>query len=230
LTRFRRRPENAEWLGLGEASRILGVAPGTLRRWSDDGTVSAFTTPGGHRRYRRSVLENMLPSERAARSLRARAAITPARLSRAYRQEARHVGRTLPWVTRLADADREWFRAHGRLLAEALLNHLDPEDAEAGRDGLVAASAEAGAYGRKAADLGVALGDAVEGFLQFRRPFLNQLGLLAARRSLDAAQTSELMDKATRAMDQLLMAAMAGHSVKRVATPYEPSDRVARLI
>lgn len=228
--RFRRRPETAEWLGLGEASRFLGVAPGTLRRWSDDGSVSAFTTPGGHRRYRRSVLERMLPAERKSSGLRARAAITPARLARAYRQHARQAAQSVQWVTSLGEADREWFRAHGRLLAEALLNHLDPADAEAGRDGLVAASSEAGAYGRKTAELGVSLSEAVEGFLEFRRPFLRQLGLLAARRSLDAPQTSELMNKATRAMDQLLVAAMAGHNVKRVRTPYEPSDRVARLL
>ena len=39
------------WLSLREASRFLGVSEPTLRRWTDDGLVEAFRTPGGHRRY-----------------------------------------------------------------------------------------------------------------------------------------------------------------------------------
>jgi excisionase family DNA binding protein len=42
----------AEWLTLGQAARYLGVAQSTIRKWSDQGRLSAFYTPGGHRRYR----------------------------------------------------------------------------------------------------------------------------------------------------------------------------------
>ena len=62
------RDEN-EWLTLGQAARFLGVAQSTIRKWSDQGRVPAFYTPGGHRRYRRSDLESFLdrsgPSGRA---------------------------------------------------------------------------------------------------------------------------------------------------------------------
>jgi excisionase family DNA binding protein len=46
-----------DWLTLGEAARFLGVAQSTIRKWSDDGRVPAFYTPGGHRRFRRAELE-----------------------------------------------------------------------------------------------------------------------------------------------------------------------------
>jgi CheY-like chemotaxis protein len=36
------------------------VAQSTMRKWSDLGRVSAFYTPGGHRRYRRSDLDRFL--------------------------------------------------------------------------------------------------------------------------------------------------------------------------
>ncbi len=49
-----------EWLTLGQAAKYLGVAQSTIRKWSDQGRLPAFYTPGGHRRYRRSDLESFL--------------------------------------------------------------------------------------------------------------------------------------------------------------------------
>ena len=49
-----------DWLTLGQAARFLGVAQSTIRKWSDQGRVPAFYTPGGHRRYRRGDLETFL--------------------------------------------------------------------------------------------------------------------------------------------------------------------------
>ena len=59
----RERPETGnepDWLTLGQAARYLGVAQSTIRKWSDDGRVAAFYTPGGHRRYRRADLDEFL--------------------------------------------------------------------------------------------------------------------------------------------------------------------------
>ena len=57
-----RRPPTGEpeWLTLGQAAKFLGVAQSTIRKWSDQGRVPAFYTPGGHRRYRRRDLEAFL--------------------------------------------------------------------------------------------------------------------------------------------------------------------------
>src|ERR1700752_478294 len=52
--------DDSEWLTLGQAARFLGVAQSTIRKWSDQGRVPAFYTPGGHRRYRRGDLEAFL--------------------------------------------------------------------------------------------------------------------------------------------------------------------------
>jgi excisionase family DNA binding protein len=56
----RRASTQDEWLTLGQAAKYLGVAQSTMRKWSDSGRVSAFYTPGGHRRYRRSELDQFL--------------------------------------------------------------------------------------------------------------------------------------------------------------------------
>jgi excisionase family DNA binding protein len=57
----RRAPtSDPDWLTLGQAAKYLGVAQSTIRKWSDQGRVPAFYTPGGHRRYRRTDLDNFL--------------------------------------------------------------------------------------------------------------------------------------------------------------------------
>ena len=52
--------DEPDWLTLGQAAKYLGVAQSTIRKWSDQGRVPAFYTPGGHRRYRRRDLETFL--------------------------------------------------------------------------------------------------------------------------------------------------------------------------
>jgi excisionase family DNA binding protein len=64
-SRNRRAGAQPEWLTLGQAAKYLGVAQSTMRKWSDLGRVSAFYTPGGHRRYRRGDLDQFL--ERSGR-------------------------------------------------------------------------------------------------------------------------------------------------------------------
>jgi excisionase family DNA binding protein len=62
---------DTEWLTLGQAAKFLGVAQSTIRKWSDQGRVRAFYTPGGHRRFRLTDLEAFVdrsgpPGESAA--------------------------------------------------------------------------------------------------------------------------------------------------------------------
>src|ERR1044072_4005268 len=57
----RRAPgADPDWLTLGQAAKYLGVAQSTIRKWSDQGLVPAFYTPGGHRRFRRRDLDSFL--------------------------------------------------------------------------------------------------------------------------------------------------------------------------
>jgi excisionase family DNA binding protein len=53
-----------DWLTLGQAAVYLGVAQSTVRKWADAGRLTAFYTPGGHRRFRRGDLEAFLGESR----------------------------------------------------------------------------------------------------------------------------------------------------------------------
>jgi excisionase family DNA binding protein len=208
-----RSASRPDWVGLSEAGRLLGVSPATVRRWSDAGRVQAFTTPGGHRRFSRAALQRLLPADRARRPSISTAGLTPTRISRSYRRVNRETTSGLDWVLVLTDAQRELFRERGQLLAQSLLQHLDADGADNATHHLKTAATSAAEYGRMAADLGLSLSQTVEGFLRFRAPFHQELAGAARRRGFDPAETTDLLVTAERAMDQLLVATMTGHSL-----------------
>jgi excisionase family DNA binding protein len=201
----------------------LGVSPGTVRRWSDSGRLRAYTTPGGHRRFSRQVIQALLPADRRARPSLLSAGLTPNRIARRYRRASRTVSSQLPWVLALTDAQRALFRERGRVLAAGLLQFLDSEHEDEPRIDLAAATGHAAEYGRVAASLGLSLNQTVEGFLRFRAPFHHELAVAARQRGFDATETTELLEAAEAAMDTLLLATLHGH-----ASSLEDSRRTRR--
>jgi hypothetical protein len=200
------------WLSLGQASRLLGITPATLRRWSDQGEVATFVTPGGHRRFPRIVIEGMVPHVRARRPSLAGMGASPERMAQAYRR-ARPVERPGParWMAALSDSDRVEFREKGRRLLAIVLEHLDAEDRQLAAQKLEQAAAAAGDYGARASALGAPLADTVELFLRFRSSFVGELAGVARRRHLDTREATALLVDAESAMDRLLVALMNGY-------------------
>jgi excisionase family DNA binding protein len=211
----RQASADPDWVSLSEASRVLGVSPATLRRWSDAGRLRVFTTPGGHRRFSRDALERLLPADRSRRPSIGGAGLTPSRIARTYRRASRELAPELPWVLTLTDEQRLLFRERGHVLAASLLQHLDATQAEAAAHHLDEASASAAEYGLVAAGLGLSLSQTVEGFLRFRAPFHHELAVAARRRGFDTSETTDLLESAERAMDRLLVATMTGHGLAK---------------
>jgi hypothetical protein len=216
--RVTRCSATSEWITLGEASRMLGIAPATLRRWSDAGRLNVFTTPGGHRRYRRTAIKGLVPGDHHDRPSLARSGLTSSRVVRAYREVVRVAARELPWLVRLDDTQRDWFRRHGHRLTGALLGYLDADEPIVIEGHRAEAIAEAVAFGRIAVGLDLSLSQAVEAFLQFRRPFLGQLTLVARQRGFDTETTIEYLEKAGDILDRLLVAAMTAHRTEHGET------------
>jgi excisionase family DNA binding protein len=201
-----------DWVGLSEASRVLGVSAATLRRWSDAGRLRVFTTPGGHRRFSRTALEQLLPADRSRRPSIGGGGLTPSRIARTYRRASREAAPELPWVLTLSDEQRLLFRERGHVLAASLLQYLDATQPETAAHHLKEASGSAAEYGTVAAGLGLSLSQTVEGFLRFRAPFHHELAVAARRRGFDTAETTDLLETAEQAMDRLLVATMTGHT------------------
>ena len=203
-----------DWVGLSEASRVLGVSPATLRRWSDAGRLRVFTTPGGHRRFSRAALQRLLPADRSRRPAIGGGGLTPTRIARSYRRASRVIAPELSWVLALTDSQKTLFRERGQMLAASLLQYLDAAEPETADRHLKAAAGSAAEYGRIAAGLGLSLSQTVEGFLRFRAPFHQELAIAARRRGFDTAESTDLLVTTERAMDQLLVATMTGHTLE----------------
>jgi len=194
------------WLTLGQASRTLGVTPNTLRRWADRGEISSFTTPGGHRRFLVTAVQALVP---AGRTRRPALAPSSERMALAYRRARPLAGARehAVWLANLTDGERTRFRERGMQLVGDLLAYLDAD-----RGDLGLAETHAGEYGMEAARLGASLSDTVEGFLRFRKPFIDELAVLARRRRLDTGEATALLVDAESALDRLLVALMTGHT------------------
>jgi excisionase family DNA binding protein len=228
-----------ERIRLGEASRLLGVDPDTLRRWADEGRVQAFTTPGGHRRFERRALERMVSTRRTGPAGRlAGLGDSSTRLNAAYRRRYAELHGAGSELHALVPAEeRAVFRQHGQQLVDALVRHLDRSGPERGRAEREAMDLAA-QMGDRLARLGVALEVAVSMFVAARRPFLTELGVMARRRGVDALRVGRLYEVSSGLLDRLLLAFVAAHAEARdedegidhpaAARPDEPAAVPAR--
>lgn len=208
------------WIGLNEASRRLGVSATTLRRWADAGVVRTFVTPGGHRRFDAASVGALLPGS-PGRPTMEQLGETPERMSRAYRRVGTQ--QSIEWVSALDDEQRTTFREHGQGIARELLAALDASTEADRAAHIELASALAAQYGVAAAKRGLGVATTVETFLQFRRPFINELLGLAQRRGLETTATRDVIARAADAIDQLLVATVrACESTIAATTPGTP--------
>jgi excisionase family DNA binding protein len=112
------------WLSVGEARKLLGVAPDTLRRWADSGHIRSFRTPGGHRRFAPEDVGALLTGQDPAP---ADGEVTRQALQR-VRRRLRHTPEPQTWYQGLNEAARNRLRLMGRRLLEATLDYCTRRD------------------------------------------------------------------------------------------------------
>jgi len=202
------------WLSLGPASRLLGIDPDTLRRWADQGRVATWTTPGGHRRFDRGALERLATGRRRPTGpVLASLGASPERLARVYRRH--YAAGAVPSATTTpADAaTREAFRRDGRRLIATLVEFLDSDPRDEATRGRLEGEAQGiiDDQARRLASDGTSLTEAVAGFVTARQPFLDELGGLGRRRSLDPGRLAALYSDASALLDRLLLRFIDAH-------------------
>ena len=174
-------------MSLGEVCRTLDIHEATLRQWADRGRLPVYRTPGGHRRFRREDVEQLLhgpPGSDAAPAVAdppPAPAPSPSSARAAPHSEKlalRRIRRKLEQLDPAAQTWLESFQAEGRdrmrLFGRRLLSLL-VQDGLTGRRGrrkdetLSESHLLGHEYGAAMADRAVSLSDSVQAFLFFRQ-------------------------------------------------------------
>jgi excisionase family DNA binding protein len=189
-----------EWLSLSKAAELLGVHPGTVRIWSDQGVLPVHRTQGGHRRYKRDEVELWMQSQRdTGQSGLDLVVQTALRNTRFQISEGRLSEEG--WYNKLDEEAREQYRQSGRGLVQGLIGYL-------GSNGKVA-EAEARAlgyeYAARARRYELSMIEATSAFLFFRNVLVESMLAVYEAASVRSPNAwSELLRKVNAFTDRIL--------------------------
>lgn len=165
--------ENSEWVSLRKAAEILGVHPATVRNWADRGELASRRTPGGHRRFRRTDLENLASTQGSDDLQPVEVQVI---IQNALGQTRMEVGdgglEKLPWYAATSEKTRAAMRVYGRELLEALRQYLANDAPD---DELSAAIRIGKEYASVLVDDGLTLPQAMRGFFYFSEFIINAI-------------------------------------------------------
>lgn len=156
--------QHNEWVSLRQAADLLGVHPATVRNWADRGDLPMRRTPGGHRRFRRSDLEQWIETRQSPPPAEVQMLIQSA-LGRMRMHISEGEMARLDWYSTLSPDARHQMRSKGLRMMESLQRYLaEPRDAQ----GQAASIQDMGRdYARFLIGEGLALTQAVQGFQMF---------------------------------------------------------------
>jgi excisionase family DNA binding protein len=183
-------PETEQWLTLSEAASSLGVHGTTLRRWADNGQIPFMLTPGGHRRFAISDLNQFAASHRQAQApssieqLWAEKALTHTRQAiTAHKDEN--------WLAQYDDSMREQHRLLGRRLMGLTLQYIS--DPQANGTLLKEAGEIGKQYGRLSIQSNLPLTEALQATLLFRDMLVDTAFQLPSSASIKPEANLRLM-------------------------------------
>ncbi len=158
-------PETEQWLTLSKAAQHLNVHPTTLRRWADNGDILFMLTPGGHRRFSSTDIQDFANGRRQLRRTQgveemwAERALVETRQQIAAKQDR-------PWLANYDNARREEHRVLGRQLMGLTLQYVS--DPNSNGNILEQARVVGQEYGRLAREENLPLTDALQAAMFFR--------------------------------------------------------------
>lgn len=197
--------ESTEWVSLGEAARILGVHPATVRNWADRGELPFRRTPGGHRRFRRPDLVQWAAAQHATQPAEAQLIVQSALGRILLEIDDEPLGEDGPRV-RIDPVTREILRAQVRPLMNALMAELTTVPSHG--NGAPATPSSVGVdFATAVQERGLSLREAVRGFAYFRQFVIDsviQLSETGSPRS--PSEWGEMLRKVHNFADETLLA------------------------
>lgn len=165
-----KRALDDDWLSLSEAAELLGVHPGTVRNWSNQGVIPFHRTRGGHRRYKRSEIEIWKQSQSVLTASEVEAMMQSA-LRNTRLQISEGILLHQSWYNKLDDEAKEQYRLSGRLLLQGLSRFLSALEEE----GKQQAQRIGSEYALRARRYGLSLVEAAQAFFFFRNNLIDSM-------------------------------------------------------
>jgi excisionase family DNA binding protein len=195
-------------ISISEASQILGVNEATLRQWTDEGKLSAFVTPGGHRRYSKSDLIKLTRPGQKVLGIKDLVSeledTTPL-----HREIARAFLNSSPQAVKPCKEDQLQLAELGRQLLNLTARYIsEPSKRE---DALDAARDTGRGFGRLLAEIGVPLTASAEAFLTHRELIMQAAANLAGKREALGGRIAEAIPLANHLIDETLIAMIDAH-------------------
>ena len=194
-----RTEARAEWMSSREASSLMGVSPATLRRWSDAGRIRTFTTIGGHRRFSRTAIADLLAVDTAGGPP-----------TEAEREPTRSIA-DLATTALVEPSARRALQFHARRIITALIAASGAVNADVRTFVLGDAEASAAAWGAIGARSGLGLCETVEALLELRPGALQ--AIVDANPATGRGEPGLIarIETASATFDRLVCAAMRAH-------------------
>ena len=200
--------KKADLISISEASQMLGVNEATLRQWTDEGKLSAFVTPGGHRRYSKSDLKKLTrPGQRVLgiKDLVSELEDTTPR----HREIARSFLDSAPQSIKPGEEGQRQLAVLGRQLLNLTARYISEP---ARREESLAEARDTGrGFGRLLAEMGMPLTTSVEAFLMHREPIMQAAVNLMGKRESLGGRIAEAIPLTNRLMDETLVAMIDAH-------------------
>ncbi len=159
-----------DWLSLSEAAELLGVHPGTVRNWSNQGVIPFHRTRGGHRRYRRAEIELWKQSQSILTASEVDSMMQSA-LRNTRLQISEGVLQHQSWYGKLDEEAKEQYRLSGRLLLQGLSRFLSALEEEGNQQAQQIGSE----YALRARRYGLSLVEAAQAFFFFRNNLIDSM-------------------------------------------------------
>jgi len=209
-------PNSSDWLTLAAASQLLGIHPMTLRAWVDAGLVSAYRTPGGHRRFRRSELQSFLEQQRNDYARRTEGVPQEQTLALIRQDLSRQSLQRANWYSSMTEAQRSHQRELGQRLLGLLIQYVSRR--EKPEQFLDQAQELAQTYGREIAQTPMSAADLARAFLFFRRSVLNATYHAGGAHSQSDTEGARLLERINTFMDELLIVTLDAYEQARAQT------------
>jgi excisionase family DNA binding protein len=195
-------------VGISEASQLLGVSEATLRQWTDEGSIKAFVTPGGHRRYSKDALGKFLTSRENLMGVKELVGEL-ARTASAHREIGALFLNSTAWYGRLKPGDKKKLALLGRRILNLMMGFVtEPQK----KTQILREAREIGSnFGVLLAGAGVRLTDSVQAFIAHRDPINDIVAEVLRKKELLGEGMLIAMPSMEQVMDAALVALVEAH-------------------